>query len=183
MDIEEVAAHTPEKIHKVFIDPVAGLTDAQADEIARRIGIPEALDGAGASTCFKELYKLLHGDRRVAGRDQSADPRPATASVIALDAKLNFDANALFRHPEIVALRDLDEEDPAEIEAIEVRPRLHLARRQHRLPGERRRPRDGDDGHHQAVRRRAGQLPRRRRRRHGREGDRGVQDHAAATRR
>ena len=57
------------------------------------------------------------GDRRIAGRDQPADPRPATARSSALDAKFNFDSNALFRHPEIVAYRDLDEEDPAEIEA------------------------------------------------------------------
>ena len=69
----------------------------------------------------------------------------------ALDAKFNFDSNALFRHPEIVAMRDLDEEDPAEIEASQVRPLLHLARRQHRLPRQRRRPRDGDDGHDQAA--------------------------------
>ena len=58
-----------------------------------------------------------------------------------------------------------------------LRPQLHQARRQHRLHGQRRRPRDGDDGHHQALRRRAGELPRRRRRRHRGEGDRGVQDH------
>ena len=103
-------------------------------------------------------------------------------NIKALDAKFNFDANALFRHPEIVAYRDLDEEDPAEDRSQQVRPGLHQPRRQHRLPGQRRRPGDGDDGHHQAVRRRAGQLPRRRRRRHRREGDRSLQDHAEATR-
>ena len=65
-------------------------------------------------------------------------------------------------------LRDETEEDPAEVEASQVRPRLHQARRRHRLHGQRRRPRHGDDGHHQAERHVPGQLPRRRRRRHRR---------------
>ena len=118
MDIEEVAANTPEKIHKVVRSiRLTGLTDAQADEIAREHRHPGRARCRRRVDVFKALYTLLHGDRRVAGRDQSADPRPATATSMALDAKLNFDANALFRHPEIVALRDLDEEDPAEIEA------------------------------------------------------------------
>ena len=99
--------------------------------------------------------------------------------MVALDAKINFDDNALFRHPDIVAMRDLDEEDPAEVEASKFDLNYISARRRHRLPGERRRPRDGDHGHHQALRRQPGQLPRRGRRRHGGEGDRGVQDHAA----
>ncbi len=115
MDIEEVAAHTPEKIHKVAIDPQAGLTDKDADDIARKIGIPpaaveqarkfmrglyEAFDATDAS--LAEINPLiLTGDDRV----------------LALDAKMNFDDNALFRHPDIVTMRDLDEEDPAEVEA------------------------------------------------------------------
>ena len=78
---------------------------------------------------------------------------------------MNFDDNALFRHPDIQALRDLDEEDPTEVEAVEARPLATSARRQHRLHGERRGAGDGDDGHHQALRRRPGELPRRRRRR------------------
>ena len=177
MDIEEVAAKTPEKIHKVFIDPLRGLTDAEADDVARKIGVPEA--------SLAQARAVLHGLYRAFDETDASlaeiNPLVVTGdgSVIALDAKLNFDANALFRHPEIVEMRDLDEEDPAEIEASQVRPVLHLARRQHRLPRQRRGPRDGDDGHHQALRRRAGELPRRRRRRDGREGDRGVQDHAA----
>ena len=118
MDIEEVAHDTPEKILKVFVDPVAGLTDAQAAELAAGIGIPTGSRGAGDRR-LQEALRLLHGDRRLAGRDQPADPRERqTAEAIkALDAKFNFDSNALFRHPEIVAYRDLDEEDPAEIEA------------------------------------------------------------------
>jgi succinyl-CoA synthetase beta subunit len=115
MDIEEVAAKTPEKIHKVAIDPGKGLTDREADDIALKIGLPEKTVPQ-ARELLKSLYQafvqtdaslleinplILTGDERV----------------VALDAKINFDDNALFRHPDIVALRDLDEEDPAEVEA------------------------------------------------------------------
>ena len=115
MDIEEVAARTPEKIHKVAIDPVQGLSDADADEIAISIGIPQsALPQARA--LFKGLYKCFWDT------DASlveVNPLIVTGGnqVIALDSKINFDDNALFRHPDIVALRDFDEEDPAEVEA------------------------------------------------------------------
>ena len=121
--------------------------------------------------------------RLLAARDQPAGRAPRTASVLALDAKINFDDNALYRHPELEALRDLDEEDPAETEAKKYDLVVHQARRQHRLHGQRRRPGDGDDGHHQALRRPAGELPRRRRRRHRGEGHRGVQDHHRRSRR
>ena len=115
MDIEEVAAHTPEKIHKVFVDPVRGLTDAEADDVARKIGVPEGSIGA-ARAMLQGLYKAFWDtDASLA----EINPLIVTGDgrIIALDAKLNFDANALFRHPEIVEMRDLDEEDPAEIEA------------------------------------------------------------------
>ena len=115
MDIEEVAAKTPEKIHKVFIDPVQGLADADADEIALAIGIPQASVAQGRAI-FKALYKCFdETDASLA----EINPLIVTNQnqVVALDSKLNFDDNALFRHPEIVALRDLDEEDPFEIEA------------------------------------------------------------------
>ena len=115
MDIEEVAAKTPERIHRVVIDPGRGLTAEEADGLARKIGVPPA-SVAAARGVFQGLYRLFEAT------DASLveiNPLVVTgdARVIALDAKLNFDANALFRHPEIVALRDLDEEDPAEIEA------------------------------------------------------------------
>ena len=115
MEIEEVAAHSPEKIHKVAIDPVAGLTDSQADAVATQIGVPPG--------SLAEARQFMHGlYRAFVDCDASlAEINPLILTgdgrVLALDAKLNFDANALFRHPEIVALRDLDEEDPAEIEA------------------------------------------------------------------
>ena len=115
MDIEEVAAKTPEKIHKVFIDPIAGLTAADADDVARKIGIPES-SVPQARAMLQGLYRAFdETDASLA----EINPLILTGDgkVIALDAKLNFDSNALFRHPDIVAMRDLDEEDPAEIEA------------------------------------------------------------------
>jgi succinyl-CoA synthetase beta subunit len=115
MDIEEVAAKTPEKIRKVFIDPAQGLSDDDADEIALSIGIPQSAVAQGR-TVFKALYKAFDAtDASLA----EINPLILTGDgrVVALDAKLNFDDNALFRHPEEVAMRDLDEEDPLEIEA------------------------------------------------------------------
>jgi succinyl-CoA synthetase beta subunit len=115
MDIEEVAAKTPERIRKVFVDPQAGLADGEAREVARKIGVPEASLGE-ASGLLRNLYRCYwETDASLV----EVNPLVVTGEgrVVALDAKLNFDDNALFRHPEIVALRDLDEEDPLEIEA------------------------------------------------------------------
>ena len=115
MDIEHVAEHTPERIFKVAIDPVAGLSDAAADDVARKIGVPEVAV-AQARGFMQSLYKAFDEcDCSLA----EINPLIYTGDnkVLALDAKLNFDSNALYRHPEIVAMRDLDEEDPAEIEA------------------------------------------------------------------
>ena len=115
MDIEEVAHSTPEKIITVYIDPLAGLTDAQAQEIADGIGMPTDSQ-AQAKDIFKKLYQCyMETDASLV--EINPLNRDGKGNVIALDAKFNFDSNALFRHPEIVALRDLDEEDPAEIEA------------------------------------------------------------------
>ena len=115
MDIEQVAASTPEKIHKLFIDPGQGLNDVDADEIAASIGIADRARAQGRAL-FKALYKCF--DATDASLAES-NPLILTGDgrLVALDAKFNFDDNALFRHPEIVALRDLDEEDPAEVEA------------------------------------------------------------------
>ncbi len=115
MDIEEVADKTPEKIFKVNIDPMAGLRDEEADRIARSIGVPAPLVPQ-ARTAFQGLYRAF--DEKDASLAE-INPLIYTGDdrVLALDAKMNFDPNALFRHPDIVALRDLDEEDPAEIEA------------------------------------------------------------------
>src|SRR5438093_2108029 len=115
MDIEEVAAGTPEKIHKVFVDPGTGLKDAEADGIAAKIGIPSA-SLPQARTILKGLYEAFdETDSSLA----EINPLILTGngSVVALDAKMNFDDNAVFRHPEWQQLRDLGEEDPAEVEA------------------------------------------------------------------
>jgi succinyl-CoA synthetase beta subunit len=115
MDIEEVAHQTPEKIIKVFVDPLTGLSEAQAQELAAGIGVP-ADSQAQAREVFRKLY-----DCYMATDASLAEVNPLIleghGGIKALDAKFNFDANALFRHPDIVAYRDLDEEDAAEIEA------------------------------------------------------------------
>jgi len=115
MDIEEVAAKTPEKIHKVFIDPAKGLLEKDAADVAVKIGVPETAE-AEAAKLLQGLYKCFdETDASLA----EINPLILTGGgkIVALDSKLNFDDNALFRHPDIVALRDLDEEDPLEIEA------------------------------------------------------------------
>ena len=115
MDIEEVAHSTPEKIITVYADPKEGLTDAQAKEIADGIGMP-ADSTAQTVDILKKLYTCyMETDASLV--EINPLNRDSKGNVIALDAKFNFDSNALFRHPEIVALRDLDEEDPAEVEA------------------------------------------------------------------
>ncbi|QBE64265.1 MULTISPECIES: ADP-forming succinate--CoA ligase subunit beta [Pseudoduganella] len=115
MDIEEVAESHPEKIHNVIIDPAVGLTDADADDVARKIGVPEG-SIADARANLQGLYKA-YWDTDASLAEINPLILTGEGKVIALDAKFNFDSNALFRHPEIVAYRDLDEEDPAEVEA------------------------------------------------------------------
>jgi succinyl-CoA synthetase beta subunit len=115
MDIEEVAHSTPEKILKVFIDPLVGLTDAQALELAAGIGVPAASQ-AQAVDVLKKLY-TCYMDTDASLAEINPLILEGNGNIKALDAKFNFDSNALFRHPEIVAYRDLDEEDPAEVEA------------------------------------------------------------------
>jgi succinyl-CoA synthetase beta subunit len=115
MDIEEVAHKTPEKIIKVFVDPTLGITDQQAKQLADGIGVPAA-STAQAVDVLKKLYRVyMETDASLV----EVNPLilEGNGNVKALDAKFNFDSNALFRHPEIVGLRDLDEEDAAEIEA------------------------------------------------------------------
>ena len=115
MDIEEVAHKTPEKILKVFINPLVGLTDEQALTLVAGIGIPAASQAQaiealkGLYTCYMETDASL------------AEINPlileGNGNIKALDAKFNFDSNALYRQQEIVAFRDLDEEDADEVEA------------------------------------------------------------------
>ena len=120
MDIEAVAHDTPEKILKEFVDPLSGMSDAQAGNLARGIGVPEA-SVASAVDQIKKLYTCyMETDASLAEinpliLEGSVDGK--AGNIKALDAKFNFDANALYRHPEIVAYRDLDEENADEIEA------------------------------------------------------------------
>ena len=115
MDIEEVAEKHPELIHKVAIDPATGLKDAEADDVAAKIGVPPA----SIPDARKQLQGLYNAYWETDASLAEINPLIITGDgkVIALDAKFNFDSNALYRHPEIVAYRDLDEEDPAEVEA------------------------------------------------------------------
>ncbi|MBK6614704.1 ADP-forming succinate--CoA ligase subunit beta [Ottowia sp.] len=115
MDIEEVAHSTPEKIVKVFVDPLQGMTTAEGQELAQGVGMPADSVAQFIDVCRK-LYKC-YMDTDASLVEINPLNRDGKGNIIALDAKFNFDSNALFRHPDIVALRDLDEEDPAEVEA------------------------------------------------------------------
>ncbi len=115
MNIEEVAHDRPEKIIKVFVDPALGLTEAQAGELANGIGVPPG----STAQCIDVLQKLYKCYMETDASLVEINPLilEGNGNIKALDAKFNFDANALFRQSEIVAYRDLDEEDPAEVEA------------------------------------------------------------------
>ena len=115
MDIEEVAARTPEKIHKVFIDPATGLTDGEADAVARSIG----LEGEAVSQARAFMLGLYRAFDQSDAALAEINPLVLTGDerIVALDAKFSFDANAVYRHPELVEMRDPDEEDPLEAEA------------------------------------------------------------------
>jgi len=115
MDIEEVAHSTPEKITTDFVDPATGMTDEQGKKLADAIGVP-AGSTAQAVDVLKKLYKI-YMDTDASLVEINPLILEGNGNIKALDAKFNFDPNALFRHPEIVAYRDLDEEDPAEVEA------------------------------------------------------------------
>ena len=115
VDIEQVAAKTPEKIHKEFVDPAIGLQPYQARKLAFAVGLTEGQIGK-ATRLMLALYKAF------IATDASLleiNPLIVTKSgdLLALDAKMNFDDNALYRHPDIRDLRDLSEEDPLEVEA------------------------------------------------------------------
>jgi len=115
MDIEEVAAHTPDKIMTVPIDPVTGLSP----HYARRIAFGLGLEGKQVSAAVKFMTSVYKSFVDLDASLMEINPLVVTGAgeIIALDAKMNFDDNALFRHSDIAALRDEDEEDPAELEA------------------------------------------------------------------
>ena len=115
MDIEEVAAKTPEKIFKEAFDPDAGLQNYQVGKLAAKLGLP--------ASSLRSAQKLMKGLCQVfVEKDCSlleVNPLVVTGAgeLICLDAKMTFDDNALFRHPELAELRDLSEEDPFEVRA------------------------------------------------------------------
>jgi succinyl-CoA synthetase beta subunit len=115
VEIENVAAKTPEKIHRVEIDPAVGLCNFQALDIAFAIGMKDKV-AKKAAKFFLGLY-AAYVDKDCSAAEINPLVETADGDVIALDAKMNFDSNALFRHPDIVELRDLTEEDPSEVEA------------------------------------------------------------------
>ncbi|MGZ0085232.1 ADP-forming succinate--CoA ligase subunit beta [Caldibacillus thermoamylovorans] len=114
-EIEEVAAKTPEKIFKEYIDPAVGLQAFQARRLAFNINIPKPLVNQAVKFMMGLYQVFVDKDCSIA----EINPLVVTGDgkVMALDAKLNFDSNALYRHPDILEYRDLDEEDPKEVEA------------------------------------------------------------------
>lgn len=114
-EIEEVAAATPEKIFKEVIDPVTGLMPFQARKLAFAINIPKELVNKAVQFMMGLYQAFVEKDCSIA----EINPLVVTGdgNVMALDAKLNFDSNALYRHADVLAYRDLDEEDEKEIEA------------------------------------------------------------------
>lgn len=115
MDIEEVAEATPEKIIKEVVDPAVGLQAFQARKLAFAMGVPVKLVNKFVGMVTKLYTFFVDKDCSIA----EINPLVTTkdGDVLALDAKLNFDSNALYRHPDVVALRDETEEDPREVEA------------------------------------------------------------------
>ena len=115
VDIEEVADNRPEKIITLSIDPSVGLTAFQAREAAFAMGFQEKV-AIKASTVFMKLYQVFM-DKDCSMVEINPLVETNDGQVIALDAKVNFDSNALYRHPDVVELRDFSEEDPSETEA------------------------------------------------------------------
>ena len=118
MEIEKVAHATPEKIHKVLVDPAYGLADFQVRHLLFRLGLT-GTEAKNAARLIRNLYTMYWETDAAMVEVNPLITTPA-GDVLALDGKVSFDDNALFRHPEIVALRDLNEEDPKEIEAAKA---------------------------------------------------------------
>ena len=147
MEIEEVAHEDSGAIYKEYIEPAVGFQPYQARKLAFKLGLkPTQINQAVAF--MTGLYKaFVETDSTL----MEINPFITTKDdkLMALDCKINFDDNAMFRHKDLKELRDLAEEDPLEVEASQVCAELHQAGRHDCLHGERRGPGDGDDGHHQ----------------------------------
>ena len=118
MDIEAVAEETPEKITTLVIDPIAGLQGHHARRLAFGLG----LEGKQVGSAVKLISALYNAFVETDASLVEINPLVVTGAgeVIALDAKMNFDDNALYRHPDIEGMRDPSEEEPAELEAAEA---------------------------------------------------------------
>ena len=170
---------TPTRSSRSHADPLLGLLDCQARELAFALGLggaparrPSAIAKGLVRTMLAYDADLVEINPLAIVREHGADGA-AVERLAASTPRSPSTTPRLSRHPELEALRDPDEEDPADSEAREAGPHVHQARRHDRLHGQRRRPGDDDDGPRQARRRRAGELPRHRRRRAGRQGRRG----------
>lgn len=117
-EIEEVAAATPDKIFKLFIDPGQGVIDTDVSALLEKVGLRG--DHAEQGVLFVKALYMAFWDTDASLAEINPLVVTTNGKIIALDAKFNFDDNALFRHPDIVAMRDTDEEDPAELEASAV---------------------------------------------------------------
>jgi succinyl-CoA synthetase beta subunit len=115
VEIEKVAHETPDKIFKVFIDPAYGLADFQVRELVFRLGF-NPVEGKNAAKLIRNLYRL-YWETDASMVEINPLVTTSAGEVLALDAKVSFDDNSLYRHPEILSLRDLNEEDPKEVEA------------------------------------------------------------------
>jgi len=115
MDIEEIAVNSPDAIIQQHINPEIGLKDYHVREVAGRIGVPSSLQNSFIKIA-KQLFKLfIEKDCSLVEINPLAET--CDGNIVALDIKIDFDSNALFRHPEVTALRDIAEEDPNEVEA------------------------------------------------------------------
>ena len=163
MEIEEVAAKTPEAIFKETIDPAVGFGAWQARKLAFALGLKPTQINA-AVTFLQSLYKaFIETDASLV----EINPFITTKDdkLFALDAKITFDDNALFRHRRHQGAARHRRRRSARSGSQQVRAQLHQARRHHRLHGQRRGPGHGHHGHHSVRRRQPGELPRRGRRR------------------
>ena len=163
MDIEKVAHDTPDKIVTLSIDPASGYAPFHGRKIASAL----KLEGAQIDQCVTLIGQLY---RAFVDKDMSlleVNPLVVTKAgkLLCLDAKITFEDNALFRHKDVAELRDVGRGGPGRGGGLQVRLELRQARRPDRLHGQRRRPRHGHHGHHQALWDGARQLPGRRRRR------------------
>jgi succinyl-CoA synthetase beta subunit len=149
MEIEEVAKDTPEKIFKEYVDPAIGFQPYQARKLAFKLGLAPAQIGEAARFMMGMYKAFIDTDSTL----MEINPFITTkdGKLLALDCKMNFDDNAMFRHKDLKELRDISEEDPLEVEAS----KFALNYIKH---GEWRGAGDGDDGHHSVCGRVAREL-------------------------